>query len=712
MVSAQRNHSSIFISSITAFFCRAHSPPPPSHRCCNRYAHAGGENADLAPGTIPTDPTGGYSHVSLQDLDGFTEDGIEAVRFYCHTSDHDRKIHFKTGNAFQAGVAFDGSLAGNSAAAWTSGFTALDGHSAYLPGATENVETDETYGFWNFPFAKHDHYQWGIRARWDDDDVLRRWECDDVHGETYAAAVAQTTLHQVWVRVASLDPSAAPSRLPSSAPSRAPTLAPSFADQATLALSLSLIADAPATDEQVGALHRLIANETGFDESTIRAFSVSPRAASAALRRLDASASLGVGIGGGGGVTWWNVSFTLTAQLSVVQTTAPQLAASVVATLESETFGAALSAAQVLPNILSVVAGSVTGAVAAARCVDLATFCGTAAAEAPGTNCATYFGAGKAFAGACDKSCGFCGAGALGDDQTRPTPLPSVAPSAPPSLKPSPSPTATPTDVPSPQPSPLPTASPTLYPTPECNATEGSFDVFLTDKMRSGVRVAFSISERGAPDDGKAKVVSNGTFSGAMVVERRVICVPSGQCFEMKLVDDTDGGGGEHISNDGKPWRMRDAVGTEMTSVVGGAAMSFCTEADSGAFDAVPSVAPTATSRPTERPSPPPSTAPSPLPTGRPTQRPTLLPSGVPLSVPTVLPTIEPTPGCSSGEYLDASGSGICVSCPSGTFSNNASDAWQFACEECPIGSISVADKSRCIQVRNLIKIPAGVHVD
>ena len=76
----------------------------------DRYAHVGGDNNALVEGTIPTDPTSGYSHINLDDLDGFTEDAVEEVRFYCTTSHTSRVIHFKTGNAFQAGVAFDGSL--------------------------------------------------------------------------------------------------------------------------------------------------------------------------------------------------------------------------------------------------------------------------------------------------------------------------------------------------------------------------------------------------------------------------------------------------------------------------------------------------------------------------------------------------------------------------------------------------------------------------
>ena len=144
-------------------------------------------------GTIPTDPTSGYSHINLDDLDGFTEDAVEEVRFYCTTSHTSRVIHFKTGNAFQAGVAFDGSLAGNAASYWNSGYTLLDGHTAYLPGSTAHVYTGISYGFWNFPFWVSGSYHWGIRG------IGSRWECDDIAVNT-ASGYQYTTLHQVWVR--------------------------------------------------------------------------------------------------------------------------------------------------------------------------------------------------------------------------------------------------------------------------------------------------------------------------------------------------------------------------------------------------------------------------------------------------------------------------------------------------------------------------------
>ena len=73
------------------------------------YSHIGGQNNALVEGTVPTDPNNGYSHVDVDHFSGWAEADVEDVRFYCHTAAHNRVIHFKTSNSFQAGVAWDGS---------------------------------------------------------------------------------------------------------------------------------------------------------------------------------------------------------------------------------------------------------------------------------------------------------------------------------------------------------------------------------------------------------------------------------------------------------------------------------------------------------------------------------------------------------------------------------------------------------------------------
>merc|ERR1712070_851478 len=101
--------------------------------------HTGGENNALVDETIPTNPTGGYSHVHVDDLSGYTVSDIQDVRFYCTTSRHSRVIHFKTSNSNVKSTAYDGDQSANGAADWNSGYTSLSGHTAYLPSATDSV---------------------------------------------------------------------------------------------------------------------------------------------------------------------------------------------------------------------------------------------------------------------------------------------------------------------------------------------------------------------------------------------------------------------------------------------------------------------------------------------------------------------------------------------------------------------------------------------
>ena len=167
------------------------------------YAHAGGENNALVYGTIPTDPVGGYSHQYLTDMAGFTSDDIAEVRFYCRTSGHNRVIHFKTSNSFVKGAAFTGSAAGNSPSHWKTGFTALDGHTANLPAATNGGDSDASvsshipnpHGLTETAFSASGLGSWLMRPK-DGPGFGSHFRCDD------GAGLEPTTLHQIWVRAA------------------------------------------------------------------------------------------------------------------------------------------------------------------------------------------------------------------------------------------------------------------------------------------------------------------------------------------------------------------------------------------------------------------------------------------------------------------------------------------------------------------------------
>ena len=135
-------------------------------------------------------PSCRYSHRHLSDLGYGAIDDVEEVRFFCNTSAHSRVIHFKTSNSHVQEVAFTGNHQGqNSPAHWNSGWTALPGHTAYLPAATRSTFQDA--GFTEFPFYQNGAYHWGIRGNGAGG---HRWECDDF------AYAAYTTQHQVWVR--------------------------------------------------------------------------------------------------------------------------------------------------------------------------------------------------------------------------------------------------------------------------------------------------------------------------------------------------------------------------------------------------------------------------------------------------------------------------------------------------------------------------------
>ena len=149
------------------------------------YAHIGGENVIPVAGTQPTDPVGGYSHASTLQLQALP---FDESRWYCETSLHTRRIHFKSASA---GItSYMRGLGANSVSIWQSGFTLLPGHTAFLPGATGSVfDVAGEDRMTEFPFWLGSTYHWGIGG------LGNRFECDD-----FAAGPANTTLHQVWVR--------------------------------------------------------------------------------------------------------------------------------------------------------------------------------------------------------------------------------------------------------------------------------------------------------------------------------------------------------------------------------------------------------------------------------------------------------------------------------------------------------------------------------
>jgi hypothetical protein len=161
------------------------------------YLHRGGTNPGLTEKTtsLPllgstnlgvdeqgNETTWGHSTPAYLTKFSFTE-----LRFYAKTSLHDRVINFKTSHAatisyFKNGT---GSMSGIA-----SSYTALTGHSAYLPNSATNFFTDQgNIAMTNFPFWLVGTYHWGIRGGGS------RWEVDDFPGN-----FAYNTYHQIWIR--------------------------------------------------------------------------------------------------------------------------------------------------------------------------------------------------------------------------------------------------------------------------------------------------------------------------------------------------------------------------------------------------------------------------------------------------------------------------------------------------------------------------------
>ena len=106
------------------------------------YKHTANTNPALVPATIPTGPSTGFSHVDLDAIypPPLAENLVSEVRLYCTTTENTRVMHFKTSNAFQKGVAWDGDRSGAVLTDWTTGITLLSGHTANLPLATTSAD--------------------------------------------------------------------------------------------------------------------------------------------------------------------------------------------------------------------------------------------------------------------------------------------------------------------------------------------------------------------------------------------------------------------------------------------------------------------------------------------------------------------------------------------------------------------------------------------
>ena len=155
------------------------------------YNHQANTNPSLVEGVFPESPTEGFSHVWPGTHLGLTAADIAEVRFYCHTSKHNRVVHFSTKNEWVRNrILVGGSFPGNSPSHWNSGTTKLEGHTGFLPDATTQDAGSNIIG--EFPFIGGG-YHFAISGHG------TRWECDDLHP---SGSPAHTTLHQVWIKLA------------------------------------------------------------------------------------------------------------------------------------------------------------------------------------------------------------------------------------------------------------------------------------------------------------------------------------------------------------------------------------------------------------------------------------------------------------------------------------------------------------------------------
>lgn len=126
-----------------------------------------------------------WGHASNSFLNAFT---FTELRFYGKTSGHSRILHFKTSHAGTLSYFKTGT---GSASGIQSSYSALAGHTAYLPASSTNFFPDEgNNAMTNFPYWKNGLYHWGIGG------YGSRWEVDDYPASSYA----NNTFHQIWIR--------------------------------------------------------------------------------------------------------------------------------------------------------------------------------------------------------------------------------------------------------------------------------------------------------------------------------------------------------------------------------------------------------------------------------------------------------------------------------------------------------------------------------
>ena len=155
------------------------------------YNHQAGTDPDLVEGTTPSSATEGFSHIWPGTHLGLTASDIAEVRFYCHTSNHDRVINFSTKNDWvKAMIVNSGQLSGNKLSYWKSGTTKLKGHTGFLPDTATSIRSYNQITS-DSPFWDDQGREFAFNPS------SRRWRCDD--NVEYSSV---DTSHQIWIKLA------------------------------------------------------------------------------------------------------------------------------------------------------------------------------------------------------------------------------------------------------------------------------------------------------------------------------------------------------------------------------------------------------------------------------------------------------------------------------------------------------------------------------
>ncbi len=163
-----------------------------------QYVHQGGTNPaktsiaagsnlpELSPASLGANESGNaarWGHTSLAAAQQFTGD-IE-FRWYGETSNHTRKIHFRSSVGDIPYRSNSGNFSGIQ-----SSFTPLTGHTGQLPAVATNFSGSGESSLTGFPF-----WVGGASAAIWNVGISNRWEMDD-----YPNNFANDTIHRVWVR--------------------------------------------------------------------------------------------------------------------------------------------------------------------------------------------------------------------------------------------------------------------------------------------------------------------------------------------------------------------------------------------------------------------------------------------------------------------------------------------------------------------------------